>query len=98
MRGTNDSIQMPDLWIDFDIIYLFLHDPEVSTGVNNRSHKSEDELNIWFLVFFTLILKVDSKEVSSNYLFFDYSERMILLTYSTLYFQITEALAMYFLT
>lgn len=40
---------------------------------------------------------MDTDEVSSRYLFFDYSEIMILLT-STLYSQITEVSAIYFLT
>lgn len=66
--------------------------------VKNRNHKSEDELNIWLLGFFTLILKMDTDEVNSSCLFFDYSERMILLTHRTLYSQITEVSDIYFLT
>lgn len=37
-------------------------------------------------------------EVSSSYLFFDYSERMVLLIYSTLDSQITEVSVIHFLT
>lgn len=45
-------------------------------GVSNRNHKPEDKLNIWLLVFFTLILQMDNSEVTSCYLLFAYSKTM----------------------